>query len=159
MKVFWVTPKLDLREGSEGVYSKIASARYRALIPAQALAARGHQASVVGLDHGCFNSVLDQISGADRVVFRKNYDDAECTEQMLAKMRGLGVKTLFDISDDRFHQDTGTHLRKMIAEAGSVVSASPMLQEIVRQHTGRDSAVVGDPFEGARGEPRWSPGA
>ena len=159
MKVVWVTPKLDLREGAEGTYSRIASARYRALIPAKALVARGHEAAVVGLDQGCFDRALDQVAGADYVVFRKNYDDAACTEQMLQKIRCLGVKTLFDISDDRFRSDPGPHLRHMIAEVDSIVTASPMLQDIVRQHTGRDSAVVGDPFEGARAEPRWFPAA
>ncbi len=157
MKVVWVTPKLDLREGAEGIYSRIASTRYRALIPAKALTALGHQASVIGLDRDCFESVCDQIVGSDCVVFRKNYDEAECTAQMLRKVQTLGVKTLFDISDDRFQQGPGPHLRHMIAQVDSVVTASPALQQIVKQYTGKDSSVVGDPFEGARGEPRWSP--
>jgi glycosyltransferase involved in cell wall biosynthesis len=157
MKVVWVTPKLDLREGAEGIYSRIASTRYRALIPARALAARGHEATVAGLDQACFDSVQEQIAGADFVVFRKNYDDAQCTEQMLEKTRGLGVKTLFDVSDDRFRGDPGPHLRHMIAGVDTVVTASPLLQEIVKQHTGRDSVFVGDPYEGARAEPRWAP--
>ena len=159
MKVVWVTPETDLRESPEGNYSRIASVRYRAIIPARGLVARGHKTSVIGLGRKCFDSVCDQIAGSDLVVFRKNYDDAECTEQMLRKMRDLGVKTLFDISDDRFQQNPGPHLLHMIAQVNAVVTASPVLQQSVRQHAGRDSSVVGDPFEGPRGEPRWSPGA
>ena len=157
MKVVWVTPKLELQEGPEGIYSRIASLRYRAIIPAQALAARGHQALVIGLDRECFDSVRDKVVDSDYVVFRKNYDESECTERMLQEMHMRGVKTLFDISDDRFLSEPGPHLRRMIAQAGSVVTTSTMLQQAVKQHTNRDSFVVGDPFEGPRGEARWSP--
>jgi hypothetical protein len=146
-----------LEESPGGIDSAIASIRYRALIPAHALAARGHQTSVIGLDRGCFDRVCDQIAAADCVVFRKNYHDAETTERMLREARTQNVKTVFDVSDDRFLGKSGDHLRCMVAQAGSIVTASTNLREIVRQHTNRESLVVGDPFEGARSEARWSP--
>jgi hypothetical protein len=157
MNVVWVTPKLDLQESPEGVCSNIASARYRAIIPARELSSRGHQAQVIGLDRECFDRVREQISAADCVVFRKNYYEAECTEQMLEEMRARGVKTLFDLSDDRLTEWSGSHLQRMIDQVDAVVTASPMLQDIVRRHANKDSFVVGDPFEGLKGEARWSP--
>ncbi len=157
MKVVWVTPKDDLQPGPEGVSSRLASVRYRAIIPAGELFSRGHQAQVIGLNRECFDSVRDQISAADRVVFRKNYYEPECSEQMLREMRARGVKTLFDLSDDRLLEWHGSHLQRMIDQVDAVVTASPMLQQIVRRHANKDSLVVGDPFEGPKGEARWSP--
>ena len=157
MKVIWITPAYDLEMRPEGIYSILASARYRAIIPARELAARGHQASVIGLNAECFDAVLEQLLDADRVVFRKNYFEAECTERMLQEVRGRGVKTLFDLSDDRLTSWEGPHIQRMISQVDMIVTASPMLQEIVRQHTKRESFVVSDPFEGPKGEARWSP--
>ncbi len=50
MKVVWITPKSDLIDTPSGVDSRVASVRYRALMPAAGLTARGHQAVVVGFD-------------------------------------------------------------------------------------------------------------
>lgn len=152
MKVVWVTPKSDLPPGSNGWSSKIASVRYRAIIPARELSARGHQARVLGLDRVSFDSIRDQISTADKVVFRKNYFEPECAERMLQEMRARGVKTLFDLSDDRLDEWHGSHLQRMIDQVDTVVTASPLLQQIVRQHASKDSFVIGDPFEGPQGE-------
>lgn len=156
MKVAWVTPKNDLQPGSAGESSRLASVRYRAIIPARELASRGHQAQVIGLDRESFDSVRDEIAAADRVVFRKNYLEPECAEQMLREMRARGVKTLFDLSDDRLQEWHGSHLQRMIDQVDAVVTASPLLQQIVRDHSSRDSFVIGDPFEGPMGEARRS---
>jgi glycosyltransferase involved in cell wall biosynthesis len=157
MKVVWVTQEADLEMRPEGLHSDMASIRYRAIIPAKELAARGHQASVAGLTHDCFDSVLDQIADSDRVVFTKNYYEPECTERMLRELQARRVKTLFDLTDDRFHLQKGLHLLRMIAQADSVVTASPLLQELVKQRASKDSLIVSDPYEGPRGEARWSP--
>ena len=158
MKVVWVNPDDELAARPDGMFSDVASVRYRALIPAKELTARGHHASVIGLDRGCFNNVRDQIADADFVVFRRNHSNPECSEQMLREMTAQGVKTLFDISDDSFSDEFGPHFLRMSAQAGTIVTASANLQEIVRRHAKRESIVVGDPFEGRRGEARWLPG-
>ena len=153
MKAVWITPKDDLEIRPEGLYSRLASARYRAIVPAVALASRGHHASVVGLDAESSDSVYDHISDADVVVLRKHYADPACAEQMLARINKRQIKTFFDLSDDRF-TEYGPHLRFMLQQAGGIVTASVALQEIVQRQVGRHSNVVSDPFEGARGEAR-----
>ena len=50
MKIVWVVPQYALKTDAAGLRTNIASIRYRALIPAQGLIARGHLASVVGLN-------------------------------------------------------------------------------------------------------------
>jgi glycosyltransferase involved in cell wall biosynthesis len=157
MKIVWVVPQYALKTDAAGLRTNIASIRYRALIPAQGLIARGHLASVVGLNAERLDEVREQLAGADRVVFIKNYLEPDCSERLLVDMRSRGVKTLFDLTDDRFQGESGGHLQNMVAHAQAVVTVSPALRQIIKQHTGKDSAIVGDPYEGSRGVPKWSP--
>jgi len=157
MKVVWIVPRQALKTGGDGVSSDLASLRYRALIPMQGLIARGHDASVVGLDRDCADDVRAQIADADRVVFIKNYTDPVCAETVLEEQRARGVPTWFDLTDDRFEGEASEHLHRMTMLADHVVTVSATLQNIIRQYTRKESAVVGDPYEGPRGAPKWSP--
>ena len=157
MKVVWIVPRQALRAGAGGVSSDLASMRYRAIIPMQGLIARGHDASVVGLDRDCVDDVRTHIADADRVVFIKNYTDPVCSETVLEEQQTRGIKTWFDLTDDRFEGEASEHLRRMVLLADNVVTVSSTLRQIIQQHTGKDSAIVGDPYEGPRGSPRWSP--
>jgi glycosyltransferase involved in cell wall biosynthesis len=157
MKVVWIVPRQALKMLPAGVDSDLASIRYRAIIPMQGLRARGHQASVVGLDRDCADDVRAQIADADRLVFIKNYTDPVCSETVLEEQQARGIKTWFDLTDDRFQGEASEHLHRMVMLADNVVTVSATLREIIRQKTGRDSAIVGDPYEGPRGSPRWSP--
>ena len=158
MKFVWIVPRAQAKFPPEGVRSNVASIRYRALIPVQGLVARGHKASVVGLSRDGFDAVRDQIEDGDRVVFTKNYFEPECSERMVEEAVARGAKTFFDLTDDRFQDEHGGHLQRMAARAHSVVTVSPVLRHIIQQHTGKDAAIVGDPFEGPRGAAKWSPG-
>jgi len=157
MKVVWIVPRQALKTGGDGVSSDLASLRYRALIPMQGLIASGHDASVVGLDRDCADDVRAQIADADRVVFIKNYTDPVCAETVLEEQRPRGVPTWFDLTDDRFAGEASEHLHRMTMLADHVVTVSATLQNIIRQYTRKESAVVGDPYEGPRGAPKWSP--
>jgi hypothetical protein len=157
MKVVWVVPHSSLKISSGVLRSELASIRYRAIIPMQGLVARGHLASVVGLNPECFDDVRERIADADRVVFIKNYYESQCSERMVQDLRARGVKTLFDLTDDRFQVGHGGHLQRMVAQAEVVVTVSPMLRHIIQENTGKDSVIVGDPYEGPRGAARWSP--
>src|SRR5258705_2541521 len=140
-----------------GLHTKLASIRYRAIIPVQGVVARGHEASIVGLNPECFDEVRERIADADRVVFIKNYFEPQCSERMIQELRARGVKTLFDLTDDRFQGEHGAHLQRMVAHAQGVVTVSRMLRDIIKQRTGKHSAIVCDPYEGSRGVARWSP--
>lgn len=157
MKVVWIVPRHEVRSGPDGLRTDLASIRYRAIIPMEGLVARGHAASVLGLDPLSFNEVRERLADADRVVFVKNYFEPACSERMIQELRARGVTTLFDLTDDRFQGDASGHLQRMVAQAKVVVTVSPTLQTIIKQHTGRDSVMVGDPYEGPRGAARWSP--
>ncbi len=158
MKVIWIASRAELTETSEGARSHVAGVRYRAIIPARELAARGHRAAVVGLDATCVDSVHGQIDDSDVVVFRRNYEAPQLIEQLLEASVARGANTVFDLSDDRLHGHVGPHLRRMIELAGTVVTTSAALQQKVKQESGKEAVVISDPFEGSRGQARWSPG-
>jgi len=159
MKTVWVTVATDLIDTATGVDSKVASVRYRALMPAAGLRAMGHQALVIGHDRNSLERSREALAGADVVVFRRNYDEPECIETLLGETVAAGIKTVFDLSDDRFHGRVGPHLRRMVELAGAVVTTSDSLRTKIGEEYGKDAFVIGDPFEGPRGEPRWQPGA
>ncbi len=158
MKIVWVTVVTDLIGTAAGVDSKVASVRYRALMPAAGLRALGHEAVVIGHDRNSLDQSRQVIAGADAVIFRRNYDEPECVESLLGETAAAGKKTVFDLSDDRLHGRVGPHLRRMVELAGAVVTTSDSLRQKIRDEYGKDAFVIGDPFEGPRGEPRWQPG-
>lgn len=159
MKVVWITPKSDLIDTPSGVDSRVASVRYRALMPATGLRARGHRALVTGHDATSRDQVRGEIADADVVVFRRDYDAPEGIEQLLAETVAAGKKTLFDLSDDRLHGRVGPHLQRMVELAGGVVTMSDALCRKVVDEFGKQARFIGDPFEGPHGEPRFQPGA
>jgi len=159
LKVVWITPKSDLIDTPSGIDSRVAGVRYRALMPAAGLAARGHQTAVVGFDRAALDPVHAAIAGSDVAVFRRNYEEPQDIEALLEQTAGQGRKTVFDLSDDRLHGRVGPHLRRMIELAGTVVTASTALQQKIKQEFGKDAFVAGDPFEGPRGVARWSGGS
>lgn len=156
MKVIWITPKSDLVETPSGLDSRVASVRYRAIMPAAGLTARGHQAAVVGFDRDFPEPVRGAIANSDVAVFRRNYEEPGDIERLLEESVQQDRKTVFDLSDDRLHGRVGPHLRRMIMLAGTVVTTSTALQQKIRQEFGKDAFVVGDPFEGPRGDARWA---
>jgi hypothetical protein len=82
--------------------------------------------------------------------FIKNHLQPDCSERMVAELRDRDVKTLFDLTADPFQGESGGHLQNMVAHAEAVVTVSPVLRQIIKQHTGKDSAIVGDPHEASR---------
>lgn len=159
MKIVWVTVPTDLIETAGTVDSKVASVRYRALMPAAGLRTLGHDVLVIGHDRSAVDRSRAAIRGADVVIFRRNYDEPDCIESLLGETAAAGVKTVFDLSDDRLHGRVGPHLRRMVELAGAVTTTSESLRVKIRDEYGKDAFVIGDPIEGPRGEPRWQLGA
>lgn len=158
MKIVWLTVSTDLTGSGGHPGSTVASVRYRVLIPAAGLSARGHEARVIGYDRDSMDQARQAAADADVVIFRRNYEDPGCIEGLLAETAALGKKTVFDLSDDRLHGRVGPHLRRMVELAGSVTTTSDSLCRKIREEYGREAFAIGDPFEGPRGEPRWRPG-
>jgi hypothetical protein len=101
---------------------KLASSRYRALIPTRELAKMG-----VG-------------PGMDWVVMNKHNWNWE--EQTAGYTRAC-----FDVCDVHWDDRWGDHYRSCIAKADLVTCNSPEMARDIKARTGRDATVIPDPYE------------
>jgi len=113
-----------------------ASYRYRAEMPAEYLRTHGYQAN---LNDG----------EAEILVLSKPTDD----DLVLAKQaKAEGSKIVADICDDHFHSKP--ELYNGVCEiADQIVVASEIMLHRVKGYTGRDAAVIKDPYEFAESPP------
>lgn len=156
MKITWVTfGQIEQRAGT--ITSRIASARYRVIIPARELARLGHEIRIVTVDDNHKLSNASDLLKTDVVIFSKSFSAAN--EELAIAAKRYGTKVLFDICDNHFENpDHGGHYRRMAGLADAVVVNTPQMAEIVHRFTGRESITVSDPYEGPRGTPRWELG-
>jgi len=120
----------------------VASARYRALLPARHLRAAGWPCEV-----------YDPRRAAEYrlVIFQKVYDEA--TVRHVEQLKSRGAKTVFDLCDNLFHYELhdpaaaerrGAQLKRMIGAVDAVTVSTPALSQVVRETTGRSDALVID---------------
>lgn len=166
MKITWAAFYIQW-EGDRTV-SSMASHRYRLIIPAQALAKLGHRVKVLdlALDSNP-EQVAHDLAGDVLVLPKLSVRDESLFERMAALMLELirraheqGLRVLTDVNDDHFSDPMrGKYLARAVRECDGVVASTPAMAAIVRAHTGRPVQVVGDPYEGPPGSPRFDPPA
>jgi hypothetical protein len=77
--------------------------------------------------------------------------------ELVPLLKQRGIKLATDFCDNHFNRPAGP-LHKALAEAAdAVVSSTPMMAEAISAVTGRESALIPDPYEGPFGLPRFSP--
>src|SRR5262245_15423229 len=139
--------------------AKAASLRLRLLIPMAELAARGHEVALLRPDSSSFDDCVARVGEFDAMVFSKTFERGEFVIELFNRAMMAGTPTLFDVCDAIDEaSDSGRRNLKMLSEASTVVSSTPLLAAAVRSFRGQDSIVVTDPYEGPRGEPAWRPG-
>lgn len=155
MKVTYITfAPVYQRDGA--ITSDLASARYRAILPAIQLARRGHQVEIRAVPESGWTPALASEISADWVVLSKSFH--ESNELLVDNLRERGVRVLLDLCDNHFENPRlGPHLRKMVAAVSGIIASTAKMAEIIRDHTGKDSMVIGDPVEGSRGGPAFEP--
>ena len=165
MQITWVAYNI-IEQVGERYVSNVASARYRLILPAQALTGMGHRIRLlqVGPD-----SRLDEVArkmDGELVVFLKLatpdtgvFDRmAKLTLGMLRAAREQGKRVVADISDDHFgHPHLGGYFRELVNEVDFVVASTPGMAGIIRPHTQRPVHTVSDPYEGARHGVKFEP--
>lgn len=121
------------------------SARYRAFLPQRYL-------KEAGLDCEIYDPAK-----ADRyelVVFQKVYDQE--TLGLVRRLRGRGVKTVFDLCDNLFHygldnpdaaRRRGEQLREMLTSVDAVSVSTPELGRVIEERVGAAPAVIDDVVE------------
>lgn len=144
--------------GPEGETSPLASARYRALIPARALADLGVASRTLRLDGDAADRLAGVWDGAppDAVVVSKCFRAEGLA--VAERARALGVRVLVDFCDNHFgHPALGPLMRRLVALADGVVASTPEMARIVGQETGARAHLAVDPYEGPAGEARFAP--
>lgn len=161
MRIVWVVEGVE-PDGSGGYRSNLASNRYRAILPAQALTALGHEVQFMGAAQW-----LDQAAragSADVVVMGKFLPGSDprvyqaLSERVLERVRivvAAGTRVVADFNDDHFdHPLLGVHWRGLARAVSMIVAGSAAMAQRVRQFTTARIEVVGDPVSSPRFEPR-----
>tara|TARA_R110000737_G_scaffold349503_1_gene385855 strand:- start:266 stop:1312 length:1047 start_codon:yes stop_codon:yes gene_type:complete len=140
---------------------KMASYRYRVLMPAKALMANNIDCNVVTSHDGL---------NADIFVFSKHFDpdkDQAAVKQikapgfLAANQISMTVedkpasKVVYDVCDDHFNNPKlGSHYHWMCRNADLVIASTDKMKEIIKKNTGIDSIVINDPYEYPEVKPR-----
>lgn len=136
-----------------GYDSPLASNRYRAILPAQALQDLGHEVTFVPLSH--WDPFSQTIGSADVVVVGKvapggdqRRVDQLC-ERVLAGVqaaRQAGLPVVADVNDDHFDRPgVGAYWRELVQRCSLVVVGSATMRDRVAGLTPRPVVVIGDP--------------
>jgi hypothetical protein len=112
-------------------------------VTCQALAAQGYDAKVL--------TDWDEIDSDTLVIFLKLSQVEQIQE---AKRRG--AKTIYDLCDNKFDEQPEYAPCCMAADLVTVNSVQMGMS--VKEHTGRDSIVMPDPFERPKLAPAFAPG-
>lgn len=135
----------------------LASTRYRVMLPGFQLARRGYDIRVFPRPEAGWNAASADDVPQGPVVFSKSFS-ADNVE-LAARLKQRGHPILLDLCDNHFgHPQFGPHLHALCGLADSIVAATEKMADALREATGRESLVIGDPVEGPRGEPTFAPG-
>ena len=161
MRIAWVVNDAVIEPTPAGLYSYMASYRYRVLIPAVELNRSGLQATVVAVspDPRSIERVRQPLQGMDVAVFSKLFSATPVQPMLMQVAREAGVRTVIDICDDFGDKPYAAQYRESVKAADTVSASSAFLAGRIAEMTGRQATVILDPYEGERGEPRWAPRA
>jgi len=155
-RVVWVSFS-PLEKTPRGSTSKMASVRYRLLVPAASLEG-GHESKVIHLAPGANRStLLERFQGAHAVVFGKLFgrfkEDPQPVLALIQALRERGTAVLADFSDDHFADPVqGGSYRALVNAVDRVIASTPGLADLVRGETSVPVSMIGDPVEGTRGD-------
>lgn len=149
-KICWVTfSTLESQGGAH--YSPFASTRYRVLIPARWLSQRGYSQTFVSAEQ--FEVAIEAVKQADIVVFSKS--NQQSNEVLMEAAQEAGAKVWMDMCDYKLDSPLRDHYLNMLSRVDGVVTNTPELATAILVETGRQANVVGDPYEGPKGQAEW----
>lgn len=161
MRIAWIVSAQFLQSTPDGLYSRLASYRYRMIIPAKELKKRGHEVLAIGVSSaaGGYEYAVQQLQHADVVVFGKMLE-LTLQARLLDAARKANIGAVVDVCDDYFAgSPAGQFYASVVASGDAVSVASRVLAARVAAVTGRSASVIVDPCDGALGAPKWAPGA
>ncbi len=154
MNLTWITFG-PLEQVNHILTSPVASARYRMIIPALELAKQHHIINLLSVTHSSRLQDFFPYLGGDAVIFSKSFNSLN--EELAKRAKQAGAKVYFDICDNHFeHPHYASHYQAMVSLADVMIANTPEMADLVTQYTGKAATVISDPYEGTRGEPRFS---
>lgn len=142
--------------------SRLASTRYRAILPSRWLQENGHRIEFIDqqtwrarqTDPPADVVVIGKLpSGGDRSDLRRQVGEHVLAQAGIA--RQLGVALVADFNDDHFDHPTLASYWRSLAQAVDVcVVGSEAIAETLRRWTDRPVVRIDDPLGSPRGEPR-----
>jgi len=157
-RLIWVTAGSIKMEGGKPT-SSLASTRYRVIAPSKSLEIFGWKSEVV-------NEELSQVMAGwgnatpkqgDIVIVSKVFGEHAAHLANDAKSRGAHV--VVDFCDNFLdHSKRGALQHALLKLADKVVVSTDALANVIKKHGHYVDAVISDPVEMPRGEPRYNPG-
>lgn len=155
MNITWITSG-SIDQTADGLSSPLASARYRVTIPAKILQNRGHEVTLIGKQQleGDPERILPQE--VEVLIISKSAHTV--SEHIAEHARRRGAAVIVDFCDDHFENPVlGPHHKRLATLADQLVVSTPALEDTVKKNTAKGARVIGDPVEGPRRSPRFSP--
>lgn len=121
---------------------KLASFRYRVMIPARELRRMGFETT---------------YGVGDVTLFTKHWDAAEA--DVAKRLADNGGRVVFDICDDHFRTEHRAHYLRMCEIAHAITCSTPYLADRIREETGREATPITDPYEYPLAAPRLRSGS
>lgn len=165
MKISWITYS-PFKVVETGPQSLEADARYRVFAPIRELNAVGHDVEVLYFaPELTAQDVLSAVQGKVVVLGKLVPPTHEAFPKLAATalelVRGLqarDVRVLADINDNHFESSSrSSYFRELASTVDAIVASTPKMAETIRTYTSKPVSIARDPYEGQRGEPRFSP--
>ncbi len=159
LTIHWVVGGLEGDEAS-GHTSRLASTRYRAIIPVRELRAMGHRVELIDVRRWRWDSrqMPDVVVVGKLLRYGSDQDFLRHCDKVFAQMtraREAGVSVVADFCDDHFdHPLLGGPWRWLARQAVLCTAASQQMADAVSKHTASPVAVVGDPLASPASEAR-----
>lgn len=157
--IHWIVDGLTGDENS-GYSSRLASTRYRAILPARELRVIGHRVDLIDARRWRWDPQRRPDVVVVGKLLRYGSDDdflrhCDTVFAQLAHARESGVPFMADFCDDHFsHPLLGGPWRSLANQATLCTASSQLMADVISRHTARPVVVIGDPLLSPAGEPR-----
>lgn len=167
MKIYWVI-RAPLAQDEQGLSSDYAGVRMRSIMPATELRLLGHDTFIMMLPGTRDRMNIDISESSDVAIFgpvapaQVNAIDEDevgtLVFELIDRLRKSGIKIVADIHDDHFEvPGRSRYFARLVQTADAVVANTDAMAQALRRRTGCPIHVIGDPYEGPRGEPHFAP--
>ncbi len=155
MNLTWIT-FTPIQTHNKTLYSDLASARYRVIIPAQTLK-KNHNIQFICVSADATELPSEfNLEQTDTLIFSKTANPLN--EQLAKQAKAANCRILFDVCDNHYtHPQLADHYLNMSQLADHITVSTHAMAEQVAYHTKRTATLISDPFEGLKQTPRFSP--